>query len=423
MANTVTNFLIGIGLDTTEFDKGVKSVDSGIDNIRSSALKLAAVAAGAFGADQLTFGFAQANDQLGKFAQTFSVLPNDVAALGRALEHEGGSIESFMSQLAGIEQLRASTPQEMAGLFSAAGIVGIDPNVILQADSATDAYLALADVFDDLSGLQRLQAANLFGLDEASIRLLSKGRTEVDALVTSEQKLRPVNESMTTESARFNDTMQDFSTNIGGVADQISIKLLPVISSTVEGMNEWIGVNREFISSGINTFLDPMSDYITEIAVAGGLLVSGGLLAGLGGMAKFVPLIGGGLATAATAASRLTAVGAGATAAYVGGNIIDETLSGLIGPGYRDADKAFTQGIYNLFTSDPERDAGLMGTAETRRLSIHEIQNSQFNNAQKIPPINVTLKMDGNVIDQRIVDVNETLNETSVNDLTSTTRD
>lgn len=428
MANTIANFLVGLGLDTTDFEKGAKQVDSGIDNIKSSALQLAALGASAFGAQQLTFGFAQATDQIGKFSRVFSILPDDVAAFGRALEHEGGSLAAFMSQIENLERMRAATPDEIGGLFARAGIVGVDPSVILNAQNATEAYLNLADVFVNLSQKQRLTAAELFGLDEASIRLLSAGRSEVEKLVDRERQLRPVTQQMTTEAARFNDVTQDLKTNIGSVADTISVNLLPVLSSVVEDMNGWLEVNKEFINSNINTVLEPMEDNIAGIAAAGGLLASGGLLAGLAGMARHVPLIGGGLAAAATAAARITTIGAAATAATVGASVIDEQLSQS--SMYRDLDERFTKFIFDLTGFDVSRGNVFEGqtpaywnsSGNAGLVSPYQAGGSGQTRPQySTQPIQVNLMLDGQVIDQRVIDVTERQYEDTINDITSST--
>lgn len=428
MANVISNFLVGLGLDTTEFEKGAKQVDTGIGNIKSSVLQLAALGASAFGAQQLTFGFAQATDTIGKFSRVFSILPDDVAAFGRALEHEGGSLAAFMSQIENLDRMRAATPDEIGGLFARAGIVGVDPSVILNAQNATEAYLNLSDVFANLSQKQRLNAAELFGLDEASIRLLSAGREQVEALVMREKELRPVTEAMTTEAARFNDVTQDLRSNVGSVADTISVNLLPALSTVVEDMNSWLEVNKEFINSNINTVLEPMEDHIAGIAAAGGLLASGGLLAGLAGMARHIPLIGGGLAAAATAAARISTVGAAATGAVVGAGIIDEQLSQS--STYRDLDERFTKFLFDLTGFDVSRGnvfegqtpAYLGGAGNAGLVSPYQAGSATQSRGQRSSqPIQVNLMLDGQVIDQRVIDVTERQYEDTINDITSST--
>jgi hypothetical protein len=50
-------------------------------------------------------------------------------------------------------------------------------------------------------------------------------------------------------------------------------------------------------------------------------------------------------------------------------------------------------------------------------------QQQQQSAPQKLPAVNVSLVLDGSVIDKRVVDLNEKANETAINDLTSTMED
>ena len=425
MANTIANFLVGLGLDTSEFEDGAKKVDSGIDGLKSSALQLAAIGASAFGAQQLTFGFAQATDNIGKFSRVFSILPEDVSAFGRALEHEGGTLAGFMSQIENLERLRAMTPDQIGGFFAQAGVTGIDPNLILNADNVTEAYLRLADVFAGLNQRERIKASELFGFDEASIRLLSNGREEVEKLVERERQLRPLTEQMTKESARFNDVTQDLGTNIGAIADTISIALLPAISDVVEDMNEWLEINKQFINSGIDTVLEPIADNLGAIAAAGGLLATGGLLKGLAGMAKFVPLIGGGMATAAKAAARLSGYGALGIGAY---EVVEASKPGgplsatnLFGDNEvtRFLDMPFNQYPEYFGWGDDDVQPNNDDFVQTRR-GLRR-RTTEAANAVSQRPIEVNLMLDGQIIDQKIIDVTEGQYEDAINDVTSST--
>lgn len=422
MANTIANFLVGLGLDTSEFEDGAKKVDSGIGNLKSSALQLAAIGASAFGAQQLTFGFAQATDNIGKFSRVFSILPEDVSAFGRALEHEGGTLAGFMSQIENLERLRAMTPDQIGGFFAQAGVTGIDPNLVLNADNVTEAYLRLADVFAGLDQRQRIKVSELFGFDEASIRLLSNGREEVEKLVEREKQLRPLTEQMTKESARFNDQTQDLGTNIGAIADTISISLLPAISDVVGDMNEWLEVNKEFINSGLDTFLKPVADNLGSIAAAGALLASGGLLSGLARMARFVPLIGTGLSIAAAAGAKITALSA---AAVVGAAVVEEARPG----GSLSASNLFGDNSVTRFLDTP------IGEFFNSEDGVIQPQNDDFyqtrrglrprtkevTNTVNQQPIQVNMILDGQIIDQKIIDVTEGQYEDAITDITSST--
>ena len=79
-----------------------------MDGIKSKALAAGAVIAGAFGIGALATQFADAKGELGDFSEVFGVSANDVHALGLALEQEGGTLETFMSQIEGLERTRAA---------------------------------------------------------------------------------------------------------------------------------------------------------------------------------------------------------------------------------------------------------------------------------------------------------------------------
>lgn len=324
MANTIGNFLVGIGFD---FDKkGADQVDSSIDGIKSRALQLGTVVAGAFGIKALTADFAASNDMLGKFAQTLNVSANDVNAFGNAIQHEGGTLESFMGQLQGIEQLRAGLLQGDAEFIALAGRAQIDTTELIEAENATEAYLSLADQFQKLNSQQRLNAAKALGLDEASIRLLSKGRDEVSNIIEEQKRLRPVTEQMTKTAADFNDETQILGNNIGRMADQISTALLPEVNSIIAGTNEWFSANQGVIDQNLGSFLEPVKENFAEIAGAGALFAGSGILASFAGLAKFVPIIGTGLATIAGGLATITGVGAAGAAGYAVGSVINEQL-------------------------------------------------------------------------------------------------
>lgn len=236
MAEVIDSFLVGVGYDYD--NKGEKEIDSGIGSLKSKALQLATVVAGGFGIKNLTRDFAAAKDELGKFSNVFGVTANDVAAMGRALEHEGGSLETFMTQLSSLEKMRAGLLIGDVGFFESLSKAKIDPNIILQAENATDAYIALADVFEKLSGQERLNAAEALGFDKSAIRLLSNGSEQLEKIIQKEKEMRPITDEMTDSAAKFNDAWQDIGTNIGGVADKISNILLPATTDALDKINK-----------------------------------------------------------------------------------------------------------------------------------------------------------------------------------------
>ena len=247
MAKTISNLLVGIGFDLDK--KSTDKVSSGIDGIKSKALKLGSIVAGAFGIKELTTDFANAKDDLGKFAQIMGVSADDVNAFGAAIRLERGTLKGFMSQLAGLEKFRAGFLVGDIGFLPAAEKAGVDTKTIIDAKNAAEAYLSLADQFQRMSREQRINAAAAMGLDEASIRLLSKGRAAVEAIIKQQKLIRPVDIGMTEMAAEFNNSTQILLDNMGAVADKFSKILLPGIIEELKELNSWFDKFRK-VSTG-----------------------------------------------------------------------------------------------------------------------------------------------------------------------------
>jgi hypothetical protein len=401
MAKTISNLLVGIGFDLD--DKSTDKVSSGIDSIKSKALKLGSVVAGAFGIKALTSDFANAKDDLGKFSEVFGSTAENINAFGNALRLEGGTLGGFMSQLANLEKFRAGLAVGDAGFIAAAGRAGLDTQALIEAKNATEGYLTLADQFQRMTRKQRINAADALGLDEASIRLLSKGRAGIEDVVEQQRKMRPVTNEMTKAAAEFNDEFQDLTTNIGGFADKISAKVLPQINNVISGMNDWIAANRELLNSGTDTFLDSISENIVGIAASLGLISAG---TGLGLAGKVTSTVGGklgsggiskagGLASKAGGlASRAGAAGLALTAGLAIGDIISKNLSDDVN---RIIGGTIAQALENLGFGEDKR------ATQQRPIVIHS-----------------SLTMDGKVIDRKVQTVVGGMADQAIQDLSST---
>lgn len=408
MAEVINSFLVGIGYDYD--DSGAKEMDAGMDGIKSKSLQAgaaisAAIIAGAFGAAALANNFAEAKDELGKFSEVYGVTANDVAALGYGFELSGGSSDGILSQIESLEKIRAATLTGDYSVFEKAGIAGANAGAITGAKNSVEAYIALANQFEKMSSRQRINAAAAFGLDDSSIRLLSTGSNGVRALMDDYKKMRPISDDMTKSSAEYNDQVLELKTNIGGLADKLSMALLPNMTDTVKTMNEWVDINRELIDQNMDETLAGIADGLGLLTVAGGLLASGGLFAGLASMAKSIPIIGGGLAAIATSAVWISGIGAAAAGGAAAGTVIYNNLS-------NDARDLIGGTVAQMLA-----DLGVSGAQDA--IDRDMAFRSSFNmNSQ---PTTINLVLDGKVIDQKIIDHNERENQATIEELTSPT--
>lgn len=438
MSKVISNLLVGLGFDYDK--KGANEIGSGIDSIKSKALQLGTVVGGAFGIKSLTADFAESRDMLGKFGEVFGVTADDIQAFGNALGTEGGSLESFMSQLESIERARARIRVGDVGFFAPAGKAGLNPQDIVNADNAADAYLGLADAFATMNSQQRLNAASSLGLDEASIRLLYQGRTGVEQLVEKYRAIRPVTDSMTESSAAFNRELLELSQNISGATDGISDEFLPFVNDAVGGINDWIGANKELVNSNATTF-----------AAISALIAGSGTLLTLGSIARYIPIIGKGLTGILTGAGAVAGIGAAGAAGYATGSLVsdkmsdeskidlgrtiaktlaffgnDEAQKSLDAEQRADAFNSASSGDEPLLYQPPEimlNDdsvpvyTGLSMNNDGVPVSRGEYQTNR--SLKQTQNINVTLELDGKVIDKRVINVVDEMSQTTIDDLAS----
>lgn len=248
MATTLSNFLIGIGLD---FDnKGSKQAISSLDSIKRTALQAGAAVAGAFGAKALTTDINNRTLELTRFSDVFGSTAEEVFAMGRVLEREGGTINGFMSQMEGLERLRAGLLTGDVSWIPEGALAGLDTSAIMNASNALEAYQELARQFPTLSPQQRINVAEAIGLDQASILLLSKGIGNLESEFNRIRNIRPIDDEMIKNAQEYNKQWQDLKDNVGGVADAMSKELTPVLNGILKSSNEVFNLWREGFSVG-----------------------------------------------------------------------------------------------------------------------------------------------------------------------------
>lgn len=390
MSNVISSFLVGIGFDYDK--KSAKQIEGGIDTIKSKALQLGAVVAGGFGLKSLTADFASSADMLGKFSQVFGVNANEIQAFGNALATEGGTLESFMNQIESIERARARIRVGDVGFFAPAGKAGLDPNVIANANNATDAYLALADSFRSMNNQQRINAAEALGLDESSIRLLSQGRDAVEGLVSKYRNIQPLTGQMTDDAAEFNRQWVEASANIKGVANAISADLLPVINDITKQINGWFGENRQELIKDIGAggsflFGDPNSSQASRVMdMLHNIDVSVGMSEGPRRYSYPIP----------------------SDESFVS-EWISTPLKNL-----------FDFELANPFSSQPDPFAPQMIEQDASTSSMTQKHKTTTN--QPIQSnVNISLNLDGSVLDRRTVKIVDGMAQTAIDDISSNT--
>lgn len=250
MSGTLNNFIVGIGLD---FDlKGAKEAKSQIDSIKRVALQAGGAIAGAFGAKAITMDVSSRVSALSRLSEVYGSTAQEISAMGMAMEREGGSIDSFISQMTSLEKTRS---RMLVGDFSFipdGAMAGANVAEIINAKDSIEAIKNLADQFPDLSKQQRINVASVFGFDDAMIRLLSKGGEHLDKQIKRMSDMRMINKELEASSIELQTQWADTWDNMYGVVDRAGSKMIPKVAEMLSGINAEFDKNRESINSSID---------------------------------------------------------------------------------------------------------------------------------------------------------------------------
>lgn len=362
MPNTLSNFLIGVGLDFKTDD--VKKVNSGLDSVKRSALQVAGAVAGAFGAKAITADVANRTNQYRQMAEAIGTTTESLDALTRVYEREGGNAGSLISQLEAIKRLRAGLLTNNLSWIPEGALAGLNTDAIIGESDPVKAYENILRQLSGMSVEQRLNVADAIGLDTKSINLAIKGADYLQEQIERALDRRPLITQLEKDSEMFAKEWSDLWDNIAGITDRASLRILPAVNEILGSMNNWNDVNRDLISQNLDAVLTPIADNLEEVAAAGALISGGGLLAGLGAMAKHIPLIGSGLSTAALAAARISTIAGLATATPAAAGAVNNLLSENVS-GYTDLDTQFTKWLYDVTGIDFSRGNVYEGTVIT----------------------------------------------------------
>ena len=401
MSNVISSFLVGIGF---EYDrKSAQQIESGIDSIKSKALQLGAVVAGAFGLKELTFGYVSEIDKLGKFGQVYSVAAEDVRSLGYALGESGGSLADAMSQLEKLERFRAVLLTGDASIFASFGIAKGDANDIINAKDALEAYRLVAAQFERASPEERINMTDALGFDQSGLLLLSKGTGEVDRLLEKYRTIAPITKKMTDDAAEFTRQWTEAKANVGSFADAISKELLPVINDITKSVNSWFSTER-------------MEIFKTTGAITRGILGTA--------TSNDAALIADKLHQADVAAG--LAEGPRRYSYPVPNNsFIPDWVSDpfrTVFPELFNSDTAPTPNPYMQQIEEPAPSWLYRQTPASPLMPEDQPPPMSQRSSSSTQNINVSLNLDGAVIDRRVVRVVDGMAQTAIDDISSSTR-
>ncbi|MFL1549764.1 hypothetical protein ACI77I_11760 [Pseudomonas sp. D47] len=449
-SKVLKSFLIGIGWDTKGLEAGDKKIQGSLQGVKSSALGMSAALIGAFGVGAaIIVSTSNKIDQLASATQNMRTPVNTVYNFGNAVELMGGQASEAYDALKRLEEFQnnfrlngndgALDPLAKAGMD-----VGALTRTVKYGDGM-DLYRELERQYKERKPDegQRAQVQSTLGFSNGTARFLNRGGAD-EKMAQAASNTGSIDQ-MTESARRFAESNTALGQKFEGMSNELSEKFMPRLIGASEWMGKFLDEHREEISKVIG--------YAAEEPASAALGASTGAVIG-GSILSFLGMKGLG-----TAASKTGMTGLIASGSYMATDSIFDKLeshegyrkfSDSIDNGARDIGLGWAVDLSNLaFNKEAQSKVSSSPSVSTPPEAIYGERSA----ADSLPPessysrkediqanaealggvlsrspikvnnqLGVTLQIDGQTLDNRIIQVNERQNYEADGDLRSTTR-
>lgn len=284
MATVIDQLVVKLSLDDVEFQKGEKRVAAGLNDtkkktenvgkniaadgkkgaeffgqLEKAALKFFAVLTTGRGLADFTRTVIATGAAFDRASKNLGVGADTLSRWAGAVRQSGGTTESFLGTMQGLSQslteLKLTGNTGILPYLQALGVSVSDTN-----GKAKPLEQILGDIGDKLNKLpNRQDAFNIgrnLGIDDGTINLLLKGRTEVDRLLASQVAYS----AKDAETARLaQERWQGVQDRIEGVTKALVIDLIPVFDRLSSNMESLAKVSTPVLS-GIFHWLEKIDN-------------------------------------------------------------------------------------------------------------------------------------------------------------------
>ena len=303
MARSIANFLVGIGLDTTDWDKGARKVDTNLSSFRSKASIAGGALAAAFSAASLAA--IKAGTDADKFVRKVSNMDASakfVYSLSSAFSRLGGDADDAYKAVSRAEEVLDQLRKGDASALEAASLSQLNIQSLQSATNGEDFLYRLSDILAQ-PGVENWQKRTLqkeFGLSNEALQGMEKGSAHLRALVEDASKYAENLEKAAQAGREYSATLAKINDQVAFIGQELASKILPRFTDILNGFSGFIDRNIDKVPAA--------ADYAAENAGGISAIFGGLTLSSMGAMAsKWLPTIGKGAMTAGRAT---TAAGA-----------------------------------------------------------------------------------------------------------------
>jgi len=255
MAQTIKRFLIGLGFDTKEFDQGQQDVTTGLSSMRGGVLAVSAAMVGAFGAAAASvISTADRVDQLALRTSNLKTSTQFVYDYGNALRTLGGDASEAESAVKSIEDaLNNLRVRGELGPLQDLALAGIDISRLQTAPDAQEFLRTLAEQMPSLSIEQRAVARDALGLSDAALKSLTMGVDEFDAAIKRAGDITGDIDGLIDNSRRLNEASSELALTVEGIHNELAERFLPALAGASQSLADFLYENKSEVVEVIDT--------------------------------------------------------------------------------------------------------------------------------------------------------------------------
>lgn len=334
--NVLTSFLIGIGFDTSKIGAGVRDVDRGMGDVKTSVLKTSAAIVGIFGAASASIvNTAKGVDDLALKTSNLRTSQQYVYNYGNALKMLGGNAEDAVSSITNVEKVLANLKLKgELGPLEGLGFTSADIGKLAGSTNGADFMEELSRQVVGMGKQQRMLVKDALGLSDAELKLLAMGPEKRNAELKAAEARTGNIQNMAPDARLLMEQSYRFGQLLEGASNQLAEKFLP----SLIGISTYV---NNFLESHASE-IDATTSYLAENAGATGMIGSGAATAAIGAAISKL-----GLSTLGKFASTTGTAGLVAGTSLVGADLTNRALDNYV-PGYRGLSQSFDKALMQV---------------------------------------------------------------------------
>ena len=237
----ISEFLVALGFDGQDFEKGLKKAETDLGLFRSTALQVGATLGGALSLKALTLDFSKQNLQLDQMSKKLGVARDTLHGLDIAFQAYGASEGESVNLLERLAKTQAGLRMGEPGLIEPLAKAGINVDSITKAKNSYESLLAIADQASKMGLKQRENLAEVLGLSPASLDLIVQGREKIAKLSNEFGRARPHYREMVDASRSFTEEWARMMNSVGGAVDPLATEVTKLSTSVIQALSAIAG--------------------------------------------------------------------------------------------------------------------------------------------------------------------------------------